>query len=51
LSDLLEEPERKIIVFSEWERMLELVRELAAELGAETAWHAGSARSNSRSRD
>ena len=42
LSDLLEEPERKIIVFSEWERMLELVRELAAELGAETAWHTGS---------
>ena len=30
LSDLLEEPDRKIIVFSEWERMLELVRELAA---------------------
>src|SRR5712691_52662 len=42
LSDLLEEPERKIIVFSEWERMLELVRELAAELGVETAWHTGS---------
>ncbi|MGD0292137.1 MAG: SNF2-related protein, partial [Candidatus Binataceae bacterium] len=37
LSDLLEEPERKIIVFSEWERMLELVRELAAELGVEAA--------------
>ena len=42
LSDLLEEPERKIIVFSEWERMLEMVRELAAELGVETAWHTGS---------
>jgi superfamily II DNA or RNA helicase len=42
LSDLLEEPERKIIVFSEWERMLELVRELAAELGVEVAWHTGS---------
>ena len=42
LSDLLEEPERKIIVFSEWERMLELVRELAAELGVEAAWHTGS---------
>ena len=40
--DLLAEPERKIIVFSEWERMLELVRELAAELGVETAWHTGS---------
>ena len=42
LSDLLDEPERKIIVFSEWERMLELVRELAAELGVEAAWHTGS---------
>jgi hypothetical protein len=42
LNDLLEEPERKIIVFSEWERMLELVRELAAELGVEAAWHTGS---------
>src|SRR5438552_4288257 len=42
LGDLLEEPERKIIVFSEWERMLELVRELAAEMGVESAWHTGS---------
>src|SRR5712691_4137729 len=42
LGDLLEEPERKIIVFSEWERMLELVRELAAEIGVEVAWHTGS---------
>jgi hypothetical protein len=42
LDDLLEEPERKIIVFSEWERMLDLVRELAAEIGVEVAWHTGS---------
>ena len=42
LTDLLEEPDRKIIVFSEWERMLEMVRELAAELGVESAWHTGS---------
>ncbi|MGH6876172.1 MAG: helicase-related protein, partial [Rhizomicrobium sp.] len=42
LSDLLEEPDRKIIVFSEWERMLEMVRELAREMGVETAWHTGS---------
>jgi superfamily II DNA/RNA helicase len=42
LGDLLEEPDRKIIVFSEWERMLKLVRELAAEMGVETAWHTGS---------
>jgi superfamily II DNA or RNA helicase len=42
LGDLLEEPERKVIVFSEWERMLELVRELAGEMGVEVAWHTGS---------
>lgn len=42
LVELLAEPDRKIIVFSEWERMLELVRELAGELGVEFAWHTGS---------
>ena len=42
LGDLLQEPERKIIIFSEWERMLRLVRELAGELGVEAAWHTGS---------
>jgi len=42
LGDLFEEPDRKVIIFSEWERMLELVRELAAEMGIETAWHTGS---------
>ena len=42
LGDLLEEPDRKVIVFSEWERMLEMVRELAREMGVETAWHTGS---------
>src|SRR5438132_1623490 len=42
LADLFEEPERKVIVFSEWERMLELVRELAGEMGVEAAWHTGS---------
>jgi hypothetical protein len=42
LNDLFEEPDRKVIVFSEWERMLELVRELAAEMGLECAWHTGS---------
>ncbi len=31
LGDLLEDPERKIIIFSEWERMLQLVRELVAK--------------------
>ncbi|HWE05504.1 MAG TPA: DEAD/DEAH box helicase [Rhizomicrobium sp.] len=42
LSDLLEEPDRKVIVFSEWERMLQMVRDLAAEMGVECAWHTGS---------
>ena len=42
LGDLLQEPDRKIIIFSEWERMLGLVRELAHELGVEAAWHTGS---------
>ena len=42
LGDLLEEQDRKVIVFSEWERMLVMVRELASEMGFETAWHTGS---------
>ena len=42
LPDLLDDPERKIIVFSEWVRMLELVREYAAGAGIEFAWHTGS---------
>ena len=40
--ELLEDPERKIIVFSEWIGMLELVREYAVESGWEFAWHTGS---------
>ena len=42
LGDLLEDPDRKIIVFSEWERMLTMARELAGEVGVEAAWHTGS---------
>ena len=41
LSELLEEPARKIVVFSEWVKMLELARSLAAEMGVECAWHTG----------
>jgi len=40
--DLLAEPHAKVIVFSEWERMLDMVRELAREMGIEVAWHTGS---------
>jgi len=32
----------KVIVFSEWERMLQLVRDLCLDLGAGFAWHTGS---------
>ena len=42
LGDLLAEPGRKVIIFSEWERMLSMVRELAAEMGLDHAWHTGS---------
>ena len=42
LPNLLEDPKRKIIVFSEWVRMLELVREYAISAGIEFAWHTGS---------
>ncbi len=42
LDDLLDEPDRKVIVFSEWERMLTMVRELAGEMGIDAAWHTGS---------
>ena len=41
LSELLEEPSRKIVVFSEWVRMLTMVRELADEMGVDYAWHTG----------
>jgi len=33
---------RKAIIFSEWERMLELVRDLVREMGLGFAWHTGS---------
>ena len=42
LPDLMDDPERKIIIFSEWVRMLELVRDYAAEADIEFAWHTGS---------
>jgi len=32
----------KVIIFSEWEKMLELVRDLCRELGTGFAWHTGS---------
>jgi SNF2 domain-containing protein/helicase-like protein len=41
LGELFEDPTRKIIVFSEWVKMLELARELAGEMGVDCAWHTG----------
>jgi len=42
LAQCCEEAGVKVIVFSEWERMLELVRELCGKLGIGHAWHTGS---------
>jgi superfamily II DNA or RNA helicase len=42
LEELLAEPGTKILVFSEWERMLDLVREKLQEMGTGFAWHTGS---------
>ena len=41
LGERLAEPQTKILVFSEWQRMLELVRELAEEMEVGFAWHTG----------
>jgi superfamily II DNA or RNA helicase len=42
LAETLADPETKILIFSEWERMLELVRELVQEMEIGYAWHTGS---------
>jgi superfamily II DNA or RNA helicase len=42
LGEVLTDPDAKVLIFSEWERMLELVRELAHEMGVGFAWHTGS---------
>jgi superfamily II DNA/RNA helicase len=41
LQELMEDGDHKIIIFSEWERMLELVREQAREMGLGYASHTG----------
>ena len=41
LPELLEDPGTKIIVFSEWERMLELVRDHCESINLKIAWHTG----------
>ncbi|HEV7785428.1 MAG TPA: DEAD/DEAH box helicase, partial [Thermoanaerobaculia bacterium] len=42
LAETLADPETKILIFSEWERMLELVRDLVQEMEIGYAWHTGS---------
>jgi len=42
LEDMLEDPQAKIIIFSEWVRMLDLVRERIDDFNVGYAWHTGS---------
>jgi len=42
LEDVAASNGHKVLIFSEWERMLQLVRELATEMGLGFAWHTGS---------
>lgn len=42
LAEQLADPERKVLIFSEWERMLDLVRDLVRAMGVGFAWHTGS---------
>jgi len=42
LEDITASNGHKVLVFSEWERMLQLVRDLAQEMGLGFAWHTGS---------
>ncbi len=51
LADLSDDGDHKIIVFSEWERMLELVRELAGRLKLDFAWHTGSTEQGRRRKE
>ena len=41
LEELLADSATKIIIFSEWTRMLQLVRELTQKMGLGAAWHTG----------
>ena len=51
LEDLLAESDTKIIIFSEWVRMLSLARERLEEADIEFAWHVGSVPQNKRRRE
>lgn len=51
LDDVLADGAGKVIVFSEWERMLELVRRLADAMKLDYAWHTGSVPQQKRRAD
>jgi superfamily II DNA/RNA helicase len=42
LEEVLQEEKTKVLVFSEWERMLQLVRDLSEQMRLDFAWHTGS---------
>ena len=42
LEDVMQSGTSKVLVFSEWERMLQLTRDLATEMKLDFAWHTGS---------
>lgn len=42
LEELFQDEQTKIIIFSEWERMLQLTGELLKKMNIEYAWHTGS---------
>lgn len=42
LEEVLESKDNKVLIFSEWERMLELVRDTAGAMDVGFAWHTGS---------
>ena len=42
LEEVLESNDNKVLIFSEWERMLLLVRDTAEAMGVGFAWHTGS---------
>ena len=51
LSGVMEDESCKVIIFSEWERMLFLVRELVKKLEYDFAWHTGSVPQDKRRAD
>lgn len=51
LEELLADKNTKIIVFSEWERMLQLIREWIQKKHLDAAWHTGSVPQHKRRED